>query len=101
MEQGAVRPWLVSPRMVGSGGEHGLQLPQFIARGDVFPWIVDFSLMHLVEGECPGKQGRGRGMLFRAHLSLGALRQGPDLRGLALGRHSYMGDSLMPFERLN
>lgn len=98
MEQGAVRPWLASPQMVGSGGEHWLQLPQFTPRGDALPWIVDFSLMHLVEGGC---QGRGRGMLFRAHLSLGALRQGPDLRGLALGRHSYLGDSSMPFERLN
>lgn len=65
--------------------------------GDVLPRIGDFSLMHLVEGACPGKQGKGRGMLFRAHLSLGTLRQGPDLRGLALGRHSYMCDSLMPF----
>lgn len=56
MEQGAVRPWLASPQMVGSGGEHWLQLPQFTPRGNVLPWIVDFSLVHLVEGGCPGKR---------------------------------------------
>ena len=98
MEQGAVRPWLASPQMVGSGGEHWLQLPQFTPRGDALPCIVDLSLMHLMKEDV---QGRGRGMLFRAHPSLGASRQGPDLRGLALGRQSYMCDSLMPSQRLN
>ena len=99
MEQGAVRPWLASPQMVGCGGEHWLRLPQLTPRGDALPWIVDFSLMHLVEGGCPGK--RQGDALQGTSESLGALRQGPDLRGLALGRHSYMCDSSMPFERLN
>ena len=49
LEQGAVRPWLASPQMVGSGGEHWLQVPQFTLRGDALPWIVDLSLMHLVK----------------------------------------------------